>query len=291
MKSPFASPVQPASFLPQDYVQRRAETRANMLILSLFGVVMFGVVGAFFVTNRHRERVLDSRRAVTEQYVQEAEKIEQLKQLEETRTDMMQRAEVTTALIERVPRSVLLAELVTKLPRGVTLLETNLTSRRIDVVVEDKSSSLAKTKGGRSAQASKTPSKMTGAKGTEKDAKGKDAKAADKVVKPVVQAPRYEYSLVIMGVAEKNTDISDYLAKLQQSEILDKCELPYIEVTKIEKVELRKFEIRATLRGDADVRTARLKVEQAAEQQARAEREAEDQAAAATDTPGAGEMK
>jgi hypothetical protein len=40
------------SFLPHDYLARKADRRTDVVCLSLFTVVLFGVVSAFFVTNR-----------------------------------------------------------------------------------------------------------------------------------------------------------------------------------------------------------------------------------------------
>src|SRR3954469_13856228 len=118
------------SFLPQEYVERKAELRANLLCLGLFGVVMFGVVGAFFVTNRQWLKVKQSREAIASQYAQEAARIEQLKLLERQKAEIVQKAEVSTALIERVRRSVLLSELANRKPDDVTLLEVQLTGKR-----------------------------------------------------------------------------------------------------------------------------------------------------------------
>lgn len=269
-------PMPSASFLPEDYVQKRAEFRANFIILALFGVVMFGVVAAFFVTNQRWEAIRGQQREINENYSAEAAKIEQLKALEGTRADMMNKAEITTALLERVPRSVLLADLVSRMPKDVTVLEMNLTSRRIDPVVEDKTSSLAKGKTVKNLTTPKATPAKAGDK-SDKTAKGKTPAKGEE--KAVVKAPRFEYTLVITGVAEKNTDISDYLARLGQSDLLEKLELPYIEVAKIDDVEMRKFEIRAGLRSDADVRVARTKAEQAAaQQQAQAAAEAREKA-------------
>src|SRR6185436_1057254 len=121
---------QGSSFLPQDYVARKAEMRANLICLGLFGVVMFCVVAAFFVTNRQWLQVRRNQQAITTQYTQEAIKIEQLKQLEKQKNEMMEKAEITTALIEHVPRSILLAELITRMPDDITLLELTLVSKR-----------------------------------------------------------------------------------------------------------------------------------------------------------------
>src|ERR1043165_4975506 len=132
MWKPFVRPDQQgASFLPQDYVARKAEMRANLICLSLFGVVMFCVVAAFFVTNRQWLQVRKSQATITAQYTQEAAKIEQLKLLEKEKGEMMDKAEITTALIERVPRSVLMSELITRMPDDITLLELSLISKRV----------------------------------------------------------------------------------------------------------------------------------------------------------------
>lgn len=47
-------------------------------------------------------------------------------------------------------------------------------------------------------------------------------------------------------------DISDYLTSLKGCSLLDKLELPYIQVTTVDQVELRKFEIQANIAANAD---------------------------------------
>ena len=69
------------SFLPEDYVAKKSETRANLLCLTLFGVVMFAVIGAFFVTNRQWLSVRTEQETINKLYTQETMKIEQLKAL------------------------------------------------------------------------------------------------------------------------------------------------------------------------------------------------------------------
>jgi len=77
------------SFLPEDYIARKSETRANLLCLSLFGVVMFAVIGAFFVTNRQWLSVRREQETINKLYTKETMKIEQLKSLEEQKTEML----------------------------------------------------------------------------------------------------------------------------------------------------------------------------------------------------------
>lgn len=223
-----------ASFLPDDYVSRKAEMRANFLSLALFGVVMFVVVAAFFVTNRQWTAVREEQEAINVLYQKEAEKIEQLKKLEAQKEEMMEKAEVTTALIEKVPRSILLAQLITRMPPEITILELALKSKRIEqrpVAVQPKAKRTIKIR------------TLSGAtKIAEKD-------------KPKIQAPKFEYTLTIIGVCVGNNSITDYQQALGACELLERVELEYIQETTIREMKLRKFSIKARIRSDADART------------------------------------
>ena len=46
-----------ASFLPEDYLALKAERRTNLISLTLFGLVMNSVVGAFFVNNKQAPQI------------------------------------------------------------------------------------------------------------------------------------------------------------------------------------------------------------------------------------------
>jgi Tfp pilus assembly protein PilN len=244
MKNPFLRPDQSsASFLPQEYVARKNEMRANLFCLGLFGVVMFGVVSAFFVTNRQWLQVRDQQRAMTMLQTKEAAKIEQYKRLEEQKSDMMRKAEITTTLVEKVPRSKLLSEIVTRMPKDITLLEVSLVSKRI------KDTPAAQAPPGPGAKQIKT----LGGKPASNIAGAKEG-PAPKPEEPKVSAPRFEFTVKLVGVARVNTDVADYLQSLKSCAALDNVDLKYIKETTVEKLELRKFEIEAVIRKDADVR-------------------------------------
>lgn len=240
MKDQFRAqgPAATGSFLPEDYVQRRTELRANLLSLSLFAVVLLGVVGAFFVTNRSWSSIRAEQEAINVEYTQEAAKIDQLKELERQREQMMEKAEITAALIERVPRSLLLAEIITRMPESVTLLELELKSKRVDPT---------------------PPAPPAGAGTNKAQAKVRsltETAAPAAAAAPKVRAPRFDSELKIVGVAKDNERIADYLAQLRQSPLLDRVELAFITETTIDKSEFRKFEVTASIRPDADARQA-----------------------------------
>lgn len=252
MSNPFTRPDSGGgSFLPQDYVTRKAELRANLLCLGLFGVVMFGVIGAFFVTNRQWLNVRQDQQLITTQYSAEATKIDQLTRLEDQKGEMMEKAEITTALIEKVPRSTLLSELITRMPQQITLLELSLVSKRIkDTPTGGKPGVITTTSGG---PAIRTLSGAGANPSTAKPAMAHDAKG-----KPgdpeKVPPPRFEYTLHLIGVARQNNDIADYLAGLKDCPLLDNVDIKYIKETTIDKLDLRKFEIQAEIKKDADAR-------------------------------------
>lgn len=224
-----------ASFLPEDYVERQSSARANAMALLLFAVVMAGVIAAFFVTTRRWESVRAQQSQVNELYAQEAKKIEQLKALEAQRAQMLDKAEITTALTERIPRSTMLEQIVTRCPENsIAFVEMELKSKRIDPPKEE-----PKDKGAKPAVKSLT-----------------DAKAGDKKpeTKQPVRAPRFEYTLTINGIAQANTDVTDFLSKLGECNLLDRPDLAYIDTTKIDKATFRKFQITSGLSSTVDVR-------------------------------------
>jgi len=230
------------SFLPEDYIERKTAGRATIIGLTLFGVVMFGVVGAFLVTNRRWSEIRVEQTRINEQYEHEARKIDQLKSLEAQRAVMLAKAEVTAALIEKVPRSILLAELITRMPRDITLLDLELKSKRLDVQPKPDA---AGAKAGKEA-AAKVKNLTASVSGK---AKGKDEPAPEV---PKARAPRFEFALTLAGVAANNNDIAEYLGQLQACPLLASVELQFIKETIISDVGMRRFEIVAQLRPEAD---------------------------------------
>lgn len=225
------------SFLPTDYVASKQEHRSNFMALVLFSIVIFSVVSAFMFTNRQWTSVRQEQKKIDAAYESETRKIDQLKEIEQRREKLLDKAEITTALIDKVPRSVLLAELVTGMPRDVTLEELELTSKRIRPPKPD--------------AADKKVKSLTSKKGSGKK---------DEPEKPRVLAPRFEFTLTITGVAGDNNAVADYLQALKECTLLEDVELRFIAATHLDEMTLRKFEIEARIRPEADA-TSLAKVE------------------------------
>jgi hypothetical protein len=233
-----------ASFLPEDYRQRKVEGRTGVLMVILFCIVMFGVVAAFYVTNREWAAVQSLQEQINVQYATEAKKIDQLKVLEAQKSEMVEKAEITTALIEKVPRSILMAEIINRMPATLALTEVDLVSKKI-VDAPDKSDKKKKKTAPRSI-AGKTPAETK----TAANKSAKEPEAPPERPKP----PRFEYLLTLTGLAKTDEEIADYTALLQQCGLLEKVEFKFSGDTIIEEVGLRKFRIEAVIRPGADAR-------------------------------------
>ena len=224
-----------SSFLPEDYLRQKHERRGNLISLALFCIVMFGVTGAFFVTNRQWTSVKSRQREINLLYSQEAQKIEQLKVLESQKTEMLGKAEITAALIERVPRSILLAELINRMPEQLTLTELSLSGQRLKE---------APVKVARAAPKPKTRA-LAGKGG---------AKEEPKPEPPKVLAPRYSFQVTLVGLAADDSYVADYQTALKGCPLLEQVDLLSTVAVKIDDTSRRKFKIEATIRPTADAR-------------------------------------
>lgn len=117
-------------FLPSDYSDRRRRRRTNAICLLLF-IIVVGVVGAtfHFAEKALAETEQDYRR-VDEQYASAAERIEQVKQMRLKQQSVSDHMELTASLLEKLPRTNLLAEVTNALPGGISLTELSLEATR-----------------------------------------------------------------------------------------------------------------------------------------------------------------
>lgn len=119
------------NLLPEEYIERRQRRRANLLCLVLFGVVMAGVLTAGLVSERSRMHTEAVRRRVEDSYAEAAKLIAQMQDLEHRKRTMLRKAELTSALLERIPRSYLLAVVTNALPPEATLRDVKLVRKKV----------------------------------------------------------------------------------------------------------------------------------------------------------------
>jgi Tfp pilus assembly protein PilN len=225
-----------ASFLPDDYLALKAERRTNLISLSLFAVVMTAVIGAFFVTNRQARMVKDLQDSINGQYAQAGLQIQELTQLERQKQEMLDKAELASALVERVPRSILLAELINRMPDKLALLEFTLKSEKVKAPPPQAAMPENKDR--------LTPKGPDRAK-----TKQQAAETAQKV-----EPPRYQVNITMVGIAPTDLEVSKYMAELNAYPLLRDVTLEYSEQKEIEGHTMRQFKINLSLDANGDVR-------------------------------------
>src|SRR5690349_8955753 len=117
------------SFLPDDYLERKQRRRSNVICAGLFVIVLAAVCAAFVLRERVTRTLIAKHENVKRQYEEAAKRLEQVQQMQEKQKRMAHQAELTASLIERVPRSFVLAEVTNALPPGVSLLDMTLDSK------------------------------------------------------------------------------------------------------------------------------------------------------------------
>ncbi len=210
------------SFLPEDYLQKKITVRTNAICITLFALVMVGVVGAYLVTDRQRGEVRGLQAQVDNDFREAARRIEQLDQLQKDKKLMMQRRKVAEVLVEKVPRSVILAELTNIMPSTLSLLEFDMQTKVL------KTAPRPKTAIQREAQKNRSQ-------------RDKLAKPDEPQVKPT------ELTLTLVGVAPTDLEVSQFLASMNEHILFENIYLQYSEDTSVQDQQMRKFELELTL--------------------------------------------
>lgn len=222
------------SFLPDDYLAHKAQRRTNAICAGLFIVVMVGIGTAFTLTEKAMRQVEARHAQVDQQYTEAARRIEQVRQMQEQQRRMSRQAELTASLLEKVPRTIILAEITNSLPAGASLLDLVLESRR-------------------------RPMNPPVAKTTLDPKKTDVSKAAPS---PEVQV--YDVSMRLSGVAHTDVQVAQFLRKLSTSLLFRDVNLVISEQHKVADQMMRKFQIELTLDPLAEPRPATRPVRTAA---------------------------
>ena len=215
------------SFLPDDYLKQKARKRANILCASL-AMVVFGTVGAAFWLSERSMRDLDAELAqVDRKYNDATEQINAVKVMHKKQKQIVQHAELAAALVERVPRSNVLATFTNSLPPGVSLLEVSMESKL------------------------KQPA-ATATSGNVFDAR---VAAAQKKAATNNDPPKYDVLVRLTGVADNDVQVGEFISKLTKSSLLKDVNLVISDTMSREKEKssLRRFQLEMMLNPTADV--------------------------------------
>jgi len=220
------------SFLPDDYLERKARRRANALCAGLSVVVMGAIASAFWLTERTMREVEARAAAVDRTYTEAAKSIEQVKRMKEQHEKVVHHAELVSSLVERIPRSNLLAEFTNALPEGTSLLDLAMESRVR--VAPAPAPAGAPAPSGRATRTGQAYASAT----------------------PALQ---YDVYLKLTGVADTDVQVAEFMTKLTRCDLLSEVNLVISDVLKQDDRTLRRFQIEMMLDPTAEVKDEPLK--------------------------------
>ena len=222
------------SFLPDDYLDRKARRRANVLC-ALGAFFVLGVAGTVFWYTEKLTAAVEKRFAeVDKQYGDAAKRIEKVNQMRSQQQQVVRRAELAASLVEKVPRSNVLAEFTNSLPQGLSLLNVTMESRE---------------------KAGAPVGAMTAfeAKRAALEGRAPSAPATAKV---------YDVFIKIEGVATTDVQVAQFITKLNRSSLFKDVNLVVSEEFKVNRStdpskrddeNMRKFQIEMMLNPNAEV--------------------------------------
>jgi len=208
------------NFVPDDYLQQRQASRANIMYLMLL-LAMLGAIGITFGFIKMRQRTVQTELVqLNERMAKAQQQIAQLEELKEKSKTMMKTMVMTAELLEPVPRSIILASLTNNLPSGVSLLEFGLEEKETQIV-----RSATKSSGG-------------------SQYKNKSA-AANVQAEP---QKKISTGLQIRGIAPSDIQVAGFIACLSNSILFDQVSLVESKEVEIEKIKYREFRLNAVIR-------------------------------------------
>ena len=219
------------SFLPDDYLERKARRRANILCGALALIVLGIIVSAFQYMEKITKAVDVKYAAVEQQYTDAAKRIEKVNQMRAQQQQVVRRAELAASLVEKVPRSNVLAEFANSLPPGLSLVSLAMESKE---------------------RAGAAPPAMSAFEAKRAALEGRSANTA-------VAPKTYDVYLKLEGIAVTDLQVGDFMEKLKRSSLFREVNLLFTEQilqrdssNKSEET-LRKFQIELMLNPNAEV--------------------------------------
>jgi Tfp pilus assembly protein PilN len=211
------------SFLPEDYLERKAQRRTNVFCAVLAVIVMAAIGSAFSLTERMTRESERRHTQVEDQFAAAARQIDEFKQMELKQRKMTRQADLAASLLEKVPRSIVLAQIV------------NCAAPPADVAVEDLTLDSAK----RQTQSAPQP-KPTGP-------------GADAFSEPLAEPVLYDVRLRVSGVATSDLQVAEYIRRLSQCPLFRDVNLVISQQAAQDDRTVRRFQIEMGLNNDVDV--------------------------------------
>ncbi len=212
------------NLLPDNYIKQRMQRRIDLACLGLFVIVISSVLGAYMVTNSSRQNTLRVLERVNAEYDDATKLIENMQILEQQKQQMIEKAKATASIVEKVPRSTLLAIITNARPKGTSLLELNLNT---------KMENLPKKRLGRMSPSGQSILSTA-------------SRTAGEV------EPQLVVKITIEGMARTDTQVAKFISNLSANNLVESVDLNFSQEKIIDDIALREFQIDVRLKPNAD---------------------------------------
>src|SRR5437763_12810621 len=91
------------SFLPDDYLERKAQRRTTIFFGVMFAIVLTACLVTSNISKNQTRAVEQQLASIDGDYTEAAKRIEQFQQLQAKQRTMARQAELTSSLLEKVP--------------------------------------------------------------------------------------------------------------------------------------------------------------------------------------------
>lgn len=209
--------MQMINFVPQDYIKRKRARKANLLCALLAAVVVVAMSMALLVINASTGEIESLAEEMRQRLVAAASDIAEWKKLQSDRQALLDRAEKGSQLMNPLPHSRIVAEVVQSVPETAALTEFHIVDQKVKVV----ETAAAKGAAGRRKQSAQ------------------------------VVREKIETRLRVTGLAPTDVEVARTIAALSGSRLFEKVELSYSEDLAVSGRVVRKFEVSLQLREDA----------------------------------------
>jgi Tfp pilus assembly protein PilN len=223
--------AQDISFLPDGYLERKARSRANVICGSLLVAVLGGVGLTWTITRSSVRKFEVEHAAVEREYTEAAKKIDQVHAMQTQQQTVARQAELTAALLEKVPRSFILAEITRSLPDSTSLLDFTLESKARPTNSPAQSSSSSASSSANKADATKSKSND----------------------ESEMQPKLYDVTMKLTGIAYTDTQVAQMIARLGRSKLFSDVNLVVTDEYGQTEPKMRKFQIEMMLNPAANV--------------------------------------
>ncbi|MGB2998511.1 MAG: hypothetical protein WBC59_07745 [Phycisphaerae bacterium] len=219
------------NFLPADHVEKRGRRRANLVCLGLAAVaaLALGLISAICVARA--AGVAGLRRLIDQQYRDAGQQINQLKKLEQRKEGLLRKVELSADLLERVPRSHILARVTKALPLRTSVQVFTMSVEEVEMVTEKPPEGESTEKGQSAGQAATRGGKKKGRV-------------------PTVKVKQTRFTLV--GLAPTDVEVAELISRLNTDPVFEGVNLQFSEeFPYAEDVQMRRFKLSFWLSAEA----------------------------------------